>query len=171
MFVFCFCLHNNCITGYNKKPAIIPVPILYVKIIIAMVRTAGAYSEISLKSIFVITEVIKMPTYKSAGAYAYDGIIESSGENIVPIKNKIPTVIAVNPVLPPASIPVVESKNAPEVVVPNIGESITARESAIIGFFKFLSFDSVLYERLIREPAVSILTRRKITNMTEIKFL
>ena len=53
------------------------------KIIILIVSIAGAYSVISLKSIFVITEVINIPTYNNAGAYALTRAEEYGAEALV----------------------------------------------------------------------------------------
>src|SRR5437867_7267889 len=53
-------------------------------------------------------------------------------------KNRVPTkqsavVTAVKPVRPPASTPVADSMNAPEVVVPTRAAKVVARASAIMG--------------------------------------
>ena len=50
------------------------------------------------------------------------------------IKNKKATTTAVNPVLPPASIPVADSINTPHVVVPNKAPAAVASASHSIGF-------------------------------------
>ena len=131
---------------------------------------------ISSKFNFDITVVIKIPTYNNTGEYAYDGIIVIIGVNNNPNKNNNPTVIAVKPVLPPALTPVIESKQAPVVVVPNNGANITEIESATIDFFKSGIFPSLstnppLYDKPTSPPAVSIFTNKNIINNIGKKFL
>ena len=53
-----------------------------------------------------------------AGAVTVVGITAKSGLKIIEIKNRIPTKIAVKPVLPPIAIPALDSTKAPTGEVP-----------------------------------------------------
>lgn len=99
-------LYKIFISTYDITPIVNPSPILYERGIITIVKNAGRPSVISEKSIFLTAPSIKYPTYISAGAVAHDGIDINIGEKNIAIKNKIPAVIAVHPVFPPAATPV-----------------------------------------------------------------
>ena len=63
----------------------------------------------SCQSILDNCVAISIPTHIRAGATTLGVISVSSGKNKVDNKNKIPVVIAVTPVLPPAATPLVDS--------------------------------------------------------------
>ncbi len=102
-----FALPNKTLTITNANtPAIIPVVILWVSGVTIMAASAGIRSERLPVSRFLYSPHIKIPTTTSAGATAKVGMIVNIGANGIASRNKIPTTIAVRPVLPPSIIPV-----------------------------------------------------------------
>jgi len=87
------------------KPSAIPFAIEKVKGIITIITKAGKRSLRLDQLSFSILLSIKIDTYISAPAVAYSGIIFASGAKKITIKNNVPTITAVNPVLPPDSTP------------------------------------------------------------------
>ena len=66
---------------------------------------AGKSSALLDQSSLSIPPNIKIATYINAPAVAYAGTIDANGEKNIAIKKKRPIVMAVRPVLPPASTP------------------------------------------------------------------
>jgi hypothetical protein len=70
-----------------------------------MMIKAGRSSDVSDQFNLSIPLNINIATYISAPEVACAGMMLAKGEKKIAIKNKKPTVTAVNPVLPPASTP------------------------------------------------------------------
>ena len=87
------------------KPNEIPSAIENVKGIITMIIKDGISSLKSIQSKFWRPDKIRNDTYIKAPDVAYEGTILAKGDKKIENKNKKPIVIAVSPVLPPASIP------------------------------------------------------------------
>ncbi len=87
------------------KPNEIPSAIENVKGIITIIIKDGINSFKSFQSKFWTPDKIKSDTYIKAPDVAYEGTMLAKGDKKIENKNKKPTVIAVSPVLPPASIP------------------------------------------------------------------
>ena len=87
------------------KPNEIPSAIENVKGIITTIIKDGINSLKSVQSNFWRPDKIKKDTYIKAPDVAYEGTILAKGDKKIENKNKKPIVIAVSPVLPPASIP------------------------------------------------------------------
>ena len=89
---------------------IIPVAIEYAKGIITTAKKPPIASATSpSKSICVTAESMSKPTNNIAGVVANPGIAKKIGAKGIAIKNKIPVVNAVKPVLPPAATPAEDS--------------------------------------------------------------
>ena len=71
------------------------------------------------KSTLITFFIINTPTYINALAAEADGINANKGNKKIDNKNNIEVVNAVNPVLPPAPIPVPLSTNVVTVLVPS----------------------------------------------------
>src|SRR5690606_36087224 len=132
--------------------------------IIIIVTKAGMATSGRCQLIFLIPLAIKAPTIISAGAVTADVITESSGEKNRETANKAAIIIEVNPVLPPAAIPALDSTIAAVVDVPSTAPTVAADESAssarpALGIL--FSFIKPAWEAIaINEPAVS----KKATN-------
>ena len=87
------------------KPNEIPSAIENVRGIITMIIKDGINSLTSAQSKFWRPDKIRNDTYIKAPDVAYEGTILAKGDKKIENKNKKPIVIAVSPVLPPASIP------------------------------------------------------------------
>src|ERR1019366_4357874 len=104
-----------------------------VKAISTRTPKAGTSSVRSSKGMRVIGLSISNPTKISAGPYACGGMAEMNGaKNKVPAKHSA-VMTAVRPVRPPASTPVADPIEAPDVVVPITAAKVVASASAIIG--------------------------------------
>ena len=119
-----------------KKYVIIPIPmplvIEYDTNMIIIVINDGIAFFMFLKSIVLILPIIITPTYIRALAADADGIKANSGNKKIDIINRILVVKAVNPVLPPADIPVLLSTKVEIVLVPTIEPTIEAALSTYI---------------------------------------
>ena len=93
------------ITINAMKPNEIPSAIENVKGIIITIIKDGINSLKSAQSNFWRPDKIRNDTYIKAPDVAYEGTILAKGDIKIENKNKKPIVIAVSPVLPPASIP------------------------------------------------------------------
>ena len=106
----------------RKKYVIMPIPIPsvieYDNSIIIMVINDGKAFFTCLKSTVLIFDIIITPTYINALAAAGDGIKANNGNRNIDIINMIAVTKAVNPVLPPADIPVLLSTYVDIVLVP-----------------------------------------------------
>ena len=103
---------------------------------------------------------IRTPIMIKAGAVTVVGITAKSGLKIIETKNRIPTKIAVKPVLPPIAIPALDSTEVPSGAVPNTDPSTIASESdkkafPIRGILPFLSTIPACCVIPIKVPAVS----------------
>ena len=87
------------------KPNEIPSAIENVKGIITTIIKDGISSLKSVQFNFWRPDKIRNDTYIKAPDVAYEGTILANGDKKIENKNKKPIVIAVSPVLPPASIP------------------------------------------------------------------
>ena len=90
------------------------------------------------------------------------------------VKNNKAVTIAVNPVLPPASIPVADSMNTPLVVVPNNAPTTVESASHNIGFSisgssPFSSSRFALYDNPSNVPIVSTKSSTNTVRITEKK--
>ena len=94
-------------------------------------KYAGIASErFSLENLISTTDSnIKKPTKIKAGAVANEGIDVNNGENNVASKNNTPVVTAVNPVLPPATTPALDSTKVVTVEVPRTAPTEVATAS------------------------------------------
>ena len=75
-----------------------------------MVKNAGIPSLKSLKSMLCTLKIIRAPSNIKAGAVAALGMIMNNELKNKDAKKRIPVVTAVNPVLPPALIPTIDSR-------------------------------------------------------------
>src|SRR5690606_6655583 len=152
------------------KPSAIPAEMLYPRGIIITVINAGiAYSN-SFHLISARDEAINTPTIINAGAVTADVTTTSKGEkNNAKTKNPAVTT-EVNPVLPPAETPAVDSTYDVVVEVPNVAPTIVATESAdsalpILGSFP--SFKSpAFFVTATKVPAVSKKSINKSVKIT-----
>ena len=116
-------------------------------------------------------ETISKPTTIKADPYACGGMAPTNGEKkSVPTKQSAVTT-AVRPVRPPASTPVADSMNAPEVVVPTMEAKMIESASAamgrsICGRFPFSSRNPARAETPINVPIVSTKAMMKIVRTT-----
>ena len=119
-----------------KKYVIIPIPIPlvieYDTNMTIMVINDGMAFLTFLKSTVLMFDIIITPTYISALDAAADGIKANSGSKKIDIINNILVVNAVNPVLPPAEIPVLLSTNVDIVLVPTNDPTMVAALSTYI---------------------------------------
>lgn len=83
-----------------------------------IVKKLATAIALSLKSIFLTSINIKIPTITSTGYIAFAGIALKSGSKKSVKAKQIATTKAVSPVLPPLSTPVVLSTKAVTVEVP-----------------------------------------------------
>lgn len=103
---------------------------------------------------------MEIPTATKAGAVTALVTTLSTGANKIDKKNNIAVVQAVNPVLPPASTPAVDSTKEVTVEVPRIPPITVPVESAtnacsILSNSPFSSTKLVLFATEINVPAVS----------------
>ena len=119
---------NNFENTYTINPAAIPSGIEYPTIIIIIVTNPAEAAVKSCQSMLESWVAISIPTQIREGAItgsknipptSIGEAIATRGVNIEAIKNQIPVVIAVNPVLPPAATPLVDSVKVVTVEVPN----------------------------------------------------
>lgn len=161
-----FALPNKTLTITNANtPAIIPVVILWVSGVTIMAASAGIRSERLPVSRFLYSPHIKIPTTTSAGATAKVGMIVNIGANGIASRNKIPTTIAVRPVLPPSIIPVELSMYVTTGEVPKrdpiIGPSASTLKTFLsLGSLPFSSYPSTFVVSAVKVPIVS---NREIT--------
>ncbi len=146
----------------------IPVAILDVKGILKIMTKAGKASSKVFQSIRASPSIIKHPTIIKTGAViaGNEEIAEITGEKNIEIKNKTATTRAVNPVLPPAAVPVVDSMYAVEGLVPNTEPIVVASASAIRACFALGSFPSCNKSACSATPIIvpvvsKIVTKRK----------
>jgi len=162
---------------YDMIPNIIPSATLYDKGIITNVINAGIASVKSLKLILNIELAIKNPTSISIGAVAWGGIETNNGAKNNEIKNKIPVITAVNPVLPPTAIPDPLSTVVASVDVPNTEDIVVETDSAnnaffTFGIFPFSSNKLALSAIPNKNPIESnILTNNNVSTITNISKL
>ncbi len=79
----------------------IPIPMLYVKLMSITVASAGTDSEKSEKSIFLTDSIIRMPTKIRAGPYARAGMDVKRGAKKSARTNINAVTTAENPLFPP----------------------------------------------------------------------
>ena len=122
---------------YRINPNWIPVVIEYDNGIITTVKNAGIAINLSNQSILDTFSIIDIPTKINIGAIAAIGTMLTIGakNNEIPKHNAADT--AVNPVLPPASIPTLLSTYVVTLLVPNIEPITVVAESHISAFSKF----------------------------------
>ena len=119
-----------------------------------------------LKSIDLMLVIMMTPTYIRAHEAAADGINANSGKRKIDIRNKIAVVRAVNPVLPPADIPVLLSTNVDIVLVP-IAEPIMLEALSTYNIlpklsgFPSLSIKLAFLQQPISVPIVSNISIKK----------
>ena len=110
--------------------------------------------------------IIIAPITINAGAVAYAGIAIKTSEKKTPSKNKKPTTTAVNPVLPPSSIPEADSMYVVTVLVPMTAPIVVPAASAIKASSAFSSSSfSFTFPAILptpyRVPAVSNISTKK----------
>ena len=110
-------------------------------------KNAGMEINIFFQSILIIFSNIDRPTNINIGAIADIGTQATKGARNIDKKKQIEANIAVNPVLPPTSIPTLLSTYEVTLLVPNRAPKTVDIESHIIAFsnfFDILPFSSNL---------------------------
>ena len=105
----CFFPVNSLIAVQLKKPQMIPCVMEKVSGINRILRKAGMASSYFVQLILRIGVIMKIPTMIRMGDVAIAGTMDSNGEKNMKGKKSNPATTAVNPVLPPAAIPVADS--------------------------------------------------------------
>ena len=116
--------------GYVINPMAIPFVMLKVSGMIAIIKYAGKPSVRSSNGISFILRTNSPPTIIKIGAMALIGMILSNGMIKSAGIKRIPVMNAVNPVLPPAAIPVEDSAAETVALEPNNEAPIIDKESA-----------------------------------------
>ncbi len=134
-------------------------------------RNAGTPSVGSSKSISFTGLIMKNPTRSNAGAVAALGIDKKRGERNRESKNIIAVTIAVTPVLPPSTTPVLDSTNVVTVDVPSIAPTVVPTASAKRACLQLgivsVSFNQPAFvAQPIRVPTVSNISTNKKVNIT-----
>ena len=101
-------------------------------------KNAGIAIILSIQSIFVTFSIIEIPTNISIGAIAAIGTIFTIGARNNDIAKHNAADTAVNPVLPPCSIPTLLSTYVVTLLVPNSAPIDVERESHTNALSKFL---------------------------------